>query len=617
MQFTGYETTKLRNFYSQTGNFNFQLTLSVDNTTGVYHFGVSGQSGILGFTMTGGQIIDPSGYYVNSYYPNEVFSIEFQAGRSGYNILKNAVPLVAGLPLPYQNYNYFYFSRSDPSISGRLNLTVDGQNKPIYSISNFGYLISTGQTAVTGTFHNNGNYPIRIFASSAQTNQNIGFSGITGDIQSNSSQSFTYSADFSSVGPNGPILTEFATNFDGADVMFNIIDLRNYLQFVLLQPISLGFNNSNSINTSLFYNNYSGGRLSSFNSDLSFSIQYVSGSGEFVISNFNTGVNFLTTGYGNFAQSGALTGIYMLSTGNAQTTGIFTVLSSQFAWATGAATGIFSGVGSGWATGLGYTGWAEGAFTGQETGFIYPGSGTLQFNGFAVGVASVASSIDYTGYYNATGYINISQLHPNDVIYIGTLYDPIIKGLQFNNETGLVYYLSGNQDHLVNGYYSGSNIYLNSIVSGKQGNGIIIQPSNCNFGLLTSSSFLTGGANFGNTGISVIAVGPFTGIISATLTGSGNYDSLISGFSTGTFQFQRTFTGDWDLLTGLSSSSLSSMKANGQFSPTTMSGSGWFAPNSFVSMKIVHNKQPGPDDEILLTISGSKVINPIQSYLIN
>jgi hypothetical protein len=249
-----------------------------------------------------------------------------------------------------------------------------------------------------------------------------------------------------------------------------------------------------------------------------------------------------------------------------------------------------------------------------SAGIILNNSGTLLVNTVLTGTTSNAVSLDYTSYTNATGVINIKKLQVNDIIYIGTLNTPLIKGFQFLNETGLITYLSGNSQFLTNGYYSGNNIYLTARVQGSAGNGILISGSTCDIGSLSGSSFLTGGTNIGTTGSVVVPIGTYTGGVSFILTGAGNYSAFISGVAAGTFFYTRTFTGSWSLYTGLSSDTLVQLpEVNGN----TISGSGLFQPNSSVVFSVVNNKDPFNTDGATLFISGLNVINPITQNLYN
>ena len=214
---------------------------------------------------------------------------------------------------------------------------------------------------------------------------------------------------------------------------------------------------------------------------------------------------------------------------------------------------------------------------------------------------------------NATGYVSITGLQHGDYFYIGVESTPLVKGLQFTNETGLVFYLSGAAEHKVSSFFSGEYVYLQSLSSGFDGNGIFVRSGNCNAGFLWPyTELLTGGSGIGTTGQIIYPIGqPYTGYISIVLTGSGNYVQPLSGNAAGAFQYTRTFTGSWDFLTGVDPDSLVSMKNLGNYTDVLISGTGIFPPNSTVNFQINHDESAFNVDGVRLIISGAEVLNPI------
>lgn len=619
MNFTGTELQHTRNFYIQTGNFGFIASFTFDNTTGTYNLGVSGQQYNFNIIANSGKLYKDN-LFLGTYRPYETFTLEAQLNTGNYNLIKNrnatVTPLVYGIPKNTGYFDYFYLNRSNGSIGATIDLYVSGDNVPNFNIPPQGYLISSSQNAVTGLFLNNSQFYINTFNSSANGLQNLNFGLLTGIIPAFGTGFFIYSGDFTQFNFNQPISTIFNTNFDDVNVLFYINDLRSFNTFIIFNPIT-NFNFSNNIlNRNLVYNNYSGTEISNnFNANISIKLQYITGDGTFSSNEFAPTANFLTTGYGNFLQSGFLTGIANIPTGNSFVTGNYVIDCELFSWATGKVSIVYSGVGTGTASGIGYTGIAEGEFSGTYTGFIYNGSGTLSLNGLFTGSAQNASSINYPLYTNATGYLNISGLQRNDSFYIGVMDIPIVRGLQYNNETGLIYYLSGQPLHMVEGLFSGGNVYLTSRIQGTAGNGIFIRQGQCDFGSFISSPFLTGGFNSGTTGNSVVPISPFTGALNFILTGSGNYSGLISGNSAGTFLYTTTFTGGWDLLTGLTNTSLVSMKSIGNYNANVISGLGSLTPNGPFNFQINHTRNTLTPDYAFLIISGSGVVNPIIQIL--
>lgn len=622
MQFTGTELVQKRAFYTQNLNFGFAFDCYVDNTSSRYDFGISGTTGLLlNFTLQSGQM-SLNNTFIHSYQPYERFYLEAQVSSGAYNVLKNGQPLIYGASQPSGDFSYFYVKRSLPGLFADWDMYVSGQNLPNLTLDSVGYLLTTGQTGVTGLLHNNGSYPLRVFSSTATNVQELGFVPLSATIGGGaaSGYSLTDPAHFTSFDFTQPVLVDMATSFGDMNVLFSIVDARSQNFFVFLQPISnWSFNAQNVVTRNVAYTNYSGGfETNGFNTSLSIGLSYVSGSGQFIEPNFRPVARYSLTGVGSFAQQGFLTGATSGVTGDSNgLSGFYLISISQFAWATGVVSGLFSGVGTGIGTGLGYTGLAVGTFTGIATGFIFNGSGTLFVSGPQIGIASSGSSVSYSSYTNATGYVNITGLQKGDYFYVGVQSIALTKGVQFVNETGLVRYFSGAPQHEVSSYYDGSVVQLVALASGTAGNGVFVRSGNCQAGFFTATPFLTGGTNNGTTGSALIPIGPFTGSLSLVITGSGTYATPISGLGTGTFVYTKTFTGDWDVRTGLTVNSLVSLKGAGQYSPTLISGSGNFPPNSFITVQVSHVANPFSTDAALLVISGNNVLNPISQVLVN
>lgn len=619
MQFTGSELTLKRNFYTQTGNFGFGVSCNVDNTSGTYYFGVSGNQGNLEFKLESGKIYYQN-QYIHSYIPFREFVIEASFSTGHTNIIKDETALVYGDPKETGNYDYFYFKRENNSLNAEFDLYVSGNNTPVYQIQEKGYLFTSGQNAVTGYFFNNGGFPINVFDSNINSDVSYNFGKLSSNISANGSGFFAFTGNFNEIDFSSPIITTFNTNFNDIEILFSIIDVSTLNKFVLFDDIdSFDFGPDSTLNRTLSYTNYSGGFITdSFNTQIQFILEYVSGSGNFSTNNFVNDIPYNTTLYGNFQESGLLTGQYSVLTGNQNITGDYIIDFSEFSWATGLATGFFSGIGTGIATGNGYTGLAVGSFTGLHTGIINNGSGIFYFNPVIVtGYGLDGLSLDYPNYINATGFINISNMSYGDVVYIGSLTSPLEKGLQFINETGLVYYLSGAPEHQVLGYYDDGVVKLTAQLSGLAGNGIPIQPYNCNFYPFEYTPFLTGAQDVGITGDVVYPIGPYTGNLSFVITGSGLYQKSINGTGNGEFFYTKTYTGSWDILTGFTQTGLRSLKTNGSFNENTISGSGLLPPNSSIIFSIIHSGDGLTADIANLIITGDLVLNPINQQIFN
>lgn len=622
MKFTGTNLVLKRNIYPQTGNYSFSVDCIVDSTTGKYFFGLSGNGNKIEFTMDSGKIYFDN-KYIHSYRSNEEFSIAADFTNSRINLAKNEIPLLYGQAKPTGYFDYFYFKRNDNSLGASFDVNISGNNIPSYEIGQNGYLFYSGQEAVTGYFVNRSAFPITIFNSAIQTAQPYTFARL-GNVAASSTGRFAYSGNFNTIDITQPIFTTFNTNFGDSTVLFTITDLRAMNGFVLLKNITdFTLNAQNNLNVDVNYTNFSGGfGTTGFNTQLTFVLDYISGSGIFS----QTG-NYSISGYGNFAKSGLLTGLINTYTGN------FSV--SDFAWATGAATGFFSGVGTGSASGIGYTGLATGYFTGTSTGFIFGGSGTL------IGMRQVVGSGTNVAMYNAqfaTGYIYFGAFanghtfqinNPNTstsfIVNDGTApgggTPPSCNGLgrYFMNNlsqlSGLIQCLSGwNQNSAIrmNGTMSGSGtIFFDSTFRGTGGNRVTLTTS----WPAPGSGFLTGGLESNPMpGIGVFPVGPYTGFANMTITGSGQYSSVISGLTY--FPITKSFTGAWNMMTGINSAALYPLSVIINQATTKISGGGTFNPNSFINFQLNHINSGTNSDSARLTISGDLVYNSI-SHVFN
>jgi hypothetical protein len=244
-----------------------------------------------------------------------------------------------------------------------------------------------------------------------------------------SSGFFAYSGDFDTIDFSQPVFTTFNTNFGDSTILFTITDLRALDGFIFLQSINdFTVDDDGILNRDINYLNYSGGFVSTqFNTPLVFILDYISGSGTFASSG---GAGYVATGYGNFLESGIITGWATTQTGNFAVTGS--------GWATGLVEKYFTGIGTGVASGIGYTGYATGTMSGYYQDYIYDGSGKLSVNGAFVGgglnvaIAPIPEIVTY-----ATGYLDINQFSVGNIL----LYSPPTGGTyDLINVTGIHLY---------------------------------------------------------------------------------------------------------------------------------------------------------------------------------
>lgn len=292
MEFTGSQLTFKRNFYTQTGNYGFVMAATVDNTTGTYHFGLSGVQGVLDFKLESGRMYYGN-QFIQSYRSYEQFVVEGQFSSGAANVIENNGALVYGAAKSTGNFDYFYFNRASTNMGGTFGVEISGDNRPIYSITEEGYLFSSGQNAVTGWFANQGTFPIRVFDQSIQASANYTLGELNGNIAAGSSGAFAYTGNYGTLDFSQPILNTFATNFGDISVLFSIIDARSFSSFVqLTAPTDFSFNTDNVLNRNVSYLNFSGGVVSNdFNTNLTFVLGYVSG-----VNNTFTGTWQLATG---------------------------------------------------------------------------------------------------------------------------------------------------------------------------------------------------------------------------------------------------------------------------------------------------------------------------------
>lgn len=278
MIFTGSQLTLKRSVYTQTEFYGFTMEATVDNTSGIYHFGLSGSANTIDFKLESGYIYW-SDKRLQSYRSYEPFIIEGQFTSGAANVIKDGAALVFGAPKPTGYYDTFYFSRADANMGATFDVNVSGNNAPVYSIAQQGYLVSSGQNAVTGWFSNQGGFPVRVFDSSMQASANYSFGKLVADISAQESGAFAFTGDYSSIDFSQPILTTFATSFGNIDALFSITDVRTLDRFVqLTAPTDFTFNSTGVLNRDVTWLNYSGGVVTSnFDTSLVFRLAYLTG----------------------------------------------------------------------------------------------------------------------------------------------------------------------------------------------------------------------------------------------------------------------------------------------------------------------------------------------------
>lgn len=278
MIFTGSQLSLKRSIYTQTGYYGFVMDATVENTSGVYHFGLSGAAGTLDFRLESGRMYWGN-QFVHTYRSYEQFTVEAQFSSGHANILKNDEALVYGEPKQTGYFDTFYFNRADANMGAAFEVSVSGNNAPVYAITQQGYLTSSGQNAVTGWFTNQGGFPIRVFDTAIQASANYTLGKLVANVGAQGSGAFAYTGDYNTIDFSQPILTTFATNFGNAAILFSIIDARTLNRFVqLTAPTDFTFTQTGVLNRDVSYLNYSGGVVvGNFNTSLVFRLSYLTG----------------------------------------------------------------------------------------------------------------------------------------------------------------------------------------------------------------------------------------------------------------------------------------------------------------------------------------------------
>ncbi len=611
MNFTGTELIHKRNFFTQTGNLGVSAECAINADTGIFYVGISGSVGTLEWKLFNGKILYGD-RFVGSYQPYQSFLFDIQTTTGHLNNKINNIPVYYGQSRATGYFDYVYFRREDPTLGADFQFNVSGNNSPLYTVSSLGYLTSSGQSGVTGYFIDQSLFPIQVFNSATYNPQNLDFSPLITTINGGGTGTFSYNGDFTTFDFTQPILTTFNTNFGDLSIIFSIVNIASYNTFILFSPTitDFTFNTGNILNRTLSYLNYSGGQTTNnFNTNLFFSLAFMNG------------------------QSG--------------TPG----------WTGGILTGAFSGQGSGIVSGIGYTGIASGGMTGLLTGYDYAGSGQFSVNEWTTGygMPSIITLGGASGY--ATGYLDITNLQPfnisgaggellfgviknGDYTQIANSGKPQIYGsspplpfppLSFPNATQLIQNISGDPNGFgVNGIIQGGFIYFTAITGGSVGNTIGILAASLQVeqpGYITGTNFASGifagqnlyGGGTGITGTSIQLTGGVDGGGTTTVYPISNYTGIINQSLSGIYVTGLSsiggFTGNWDVLTGVDSSSLYSIKTLGNYTATMISGSGIFPPNSSMSFQLSHLSTG--HDTVQLIISGAQVINPINQQLYN
>jgi hypothetical protein len=602
-----------RIFYSQTGNFQFNCNLSVDNYTGIANFGISG-SGLnnINFLLSGGKIIDTLGRFLQTYPLNTQFNISGNVNNSSYDLFYN------GFPISYHNtkstgvYNYFYLNPRNLNLS--YNLYING-NTPSLTISDINCSINN---SITTGFIVNNDLSLRIYSGQFNNfnslNSNFALSGFfTGDLGHNQTGKFYLLPNGS--GSIGSYIASVQLQTSAGDLFYNInVNITGNTNSVNNTLILNGLNTIGANSSQLYTANVISTLPSGF--PFSVSLSYVSGSG-----NYYNWIDISSGWQGNI--SGLVIGNSIISQ---FVSGIGSGQGGQLNnIATGFASGIITGINqyatgvfiwnypiliSGYATGVRYSGIGTGLYS-VFNGIILDGSGTYDFSGLITGSTGQLKSIGPTGYKHGTGKIFYNSPVSFDKIYVNDPNVAIVNNYSYINITGLTSYLNSHTGiHLVTAIDDGINTITLSGLFGAFSN-VGLSLDNTNIGNMSiSSASLIGGLDLG-IGNSLVG-STYTGFLINTFTGSGCYTQLASGdiFGSGSvLDYIKTFTGSWDLSTGTNPFDILSYKNNNFLINNNSIYQNNYPTNYINSTSYINIQYTNNNDFIqdvaLLTITGS------------
>ena len=463
MLFSGYN---YRSVFEQTG-LNFDLNLSINNTTGSGAFGFSGEGNQIQFTFQSGKIYDFENRYVNSYIPNTNTRILGDLENGNYSYYINNTPVCFnGIKNDFKVQRFFY-NASGCQIDS--SLVLKGANEPLFSF-NFPSDFKIGKT-YTGQIGNDvNNLAFKIFSGELSPTGNFSINSIdnlvsglkTGNIKINTvNEVGGYNLTLNLYTNFGLITKNF--DFTGLFELENIINL-----FTTPNNLSIISGIRDTVTSNFGELNYSYGvfsgntALTGFNNlPLNIKFQYSSGSTGIFLGNIlgsgygynltGTGIInpedfgqkvFNFTGYANISGYNYTGGLY---TGSFPATGVGLVQ----------ATGIFDYnivyAGTGFFTGL-----AIGSF--PLPYYVQPFTGGILVTGMSVNTAGTGALTGFnttwlTGSVSGTGFIFSGTVTGANYLYLANtisgLSTGFLSGDLFNRQrTGIVTFSPGSSSRI-------------------------------------------------------------------------------------------------------------------------------------------------------------------------
>lgn len=595
MEITGF--TK-RAFFEQTGNFSFLSTLTFSQNSGFCELGFSGQTKIP-FYFNNGKIIDKSGYFFSSYSENIPINFSGNISPNTIDYFVNNETISLGLPRDTGYLNYFYIDGTNNNLD--LELYINGDVPNFSFDDNITY--DTGSLNIPVSITNNSNIPFKIFSGQFLGNSGLfNLSGFpTGLINGNQSKTFYFNQN--NVGGANQLSILMYSDFGREIITINasgITEIPPSYSINLIGPSTITAG-STGVYYCSFYDDF--GVI-----NIQPSITYISGSGN---------ISGQTIFSGNY--SGNLTGIvtgnapisetFTISGTDGTLTGFFNYTLSQLIFPTGGFLFPYSVNGTGLGSVSSYNGPATGIITGLVSGNVN-NQNNGQFIAFQsiFGIPSLSYSSLPTGYNLATGSINLTSPQKNDLLFIGNPNIALGYQTDYFSASNLSFYLNNNTGkHLVISSFSGNTIYLTGINKGNSGNSTILQTSPHNVGSITlSNSTLIGGIDLG-LGTLVTPNSNFTGLLNQTFYSTGLVNQPVSGLGTGIYNYiqnSKTFTGTWDMLTGLSINNLVDVISLNNFNSTNISGTVYSSNIDAFYIYLPYNNNTSINDVISLNITG-------------
>lgn len=458
MLFSGYN---YRSVFEQTG-LNFDLNLSINNTTGSGAFGFSGEGNQIQFTFQSGKIYDFENRYVNSYLPNTSTRIAGDLENRNYSYYINDTPVCFnGIKNNFKVQRFFY-NASGCQIDS--SLVLKGVNEPLFSLnlpSNF----KVGKT-YTGQIRNDvNNLAFKIFSGQLSPTGNFSINSIdnlvsglkTGNIKINTlNEVGGYNLTLNLYTNFGLITKNF--DFTGLFELENIISL-----FVDPNNLSIISGIRDTLTSNFGELNYSYGVFSGntvitgFNNlPLNIKFQYSSGStGLFLGNILGSGYGYNLTGTGiinpeDFGQKVFNFTGYSNISGYNYTGGLYTGSFPATGTALAQGTGIFDYnivyAGTGFFTGL-----AVGTF--PLSYYVQPFTGGIYVTGLSVNTAGTGALTGFnttwlTGSVSGTGFIFSGTVTGADYLYLANrmsgLSTGYLSGDLFNlQRTGIITFSPG------------------------------------------------------------------------------------------------------------------------------------------------------------------------------